>query len=191
LINEAERHGFDMWRLIGVTWHAAINALATHRTEDVDPTVLDAHIATFAASLNALRNMEVNIFTTMLDGILGRLLVEAGEPEQARERLDIGLTLAHDTGMCFYDAELLRLRAHTHDDLAARQSEINHALELARRQTATLFELRAALDAFEVRGRAAALAVVDAANRIPANAAWPEIVRARAVVGDLRGTGVQ
>jgi hypothetical protein len=93
--------------------------------------------------------------------------------------------------MCFYDAELLRLRAHTHDDLAARQSEINHALELARRQTATLFELRAALDAFEVRGRAAASAVVDAANRIPANAAWPEIFRARAVVGDLRGTGVQ
>jgi class 3 adenylate cyclase/tetratricopeptide (TPR) repeat protein len=191
LINEAERHGFDMWRLIGVTWHAAVSALTAHGTDDADPTALDAHIATFAASLNALRNMEVNIFTTMLDGILGRLLVEAGEPEQARERLDIGLTLAHDTGMCFYDAELLRLRAHTHDDLAARQSEINHALELARRQTATLFELRAALDAFEVRGRAAALAVVDAANRIPANAAWPEIVRARAVVGDLRGTGVQ
>ena len=57
--------------------------------------------------------------------------------------------------MRFYDAELLRLRAQTHDDAAARQAEINGALELARRQTATLFELRAALDDFELRGKAA------------------------------------
>jgi hypothetical protein len=190
-INDAERHGFDMWRLMGITWDAAVSALAAHSSADIDTTALNAHIATFTASLNALRRMDVNIYTTMLDGVLARLLIDTCAPEQARERLDIGLALAHDTGMSFYDAELLRLRGLTHDDLAARQSEINRALELARRQTATLFELRAALDAFDVRGRGAAPDIVDAANRIPANADWPEIVRARAVVGDLRGTGVQ
>jgi predicted ATPase len=121
-----------MWRLVGVTWRAAIGALAAHDT-DVAPTALAAHIATFTTSLDALRAMEVNIYTTIFDGVLGRLLIAAGQLEAARERLDIGLALAEDTGMCFYDAELLRLRAQTDGDAAARQAEINRALELGRR----------------------------------------------------------
>ena len=40
---------------------------------------------------------------------------------------------------------------------------------------ATVFELRAALDDFELRGHAA---LIDAARRIPANNAWPELARA-------------
>ena len=39
--------------------------------------------------------------------------------------------------MHFYDAELLRLRAHTHTDPDARQADIAAALDLARRQGAT------------------------------------------------------
>jgi hypothetical protein len=38
-----------------------------------------------------------------------------------------------------------------------------------------VFELRAALDDFELRGHAA---LIDAARRIPANNAWPELARA-------------
>jgi hypothetical protein len=78
----------------------------------------------------------------------------------------------------------LRLRAQTHDEPAARQADINAALELARRQGATLFELRAALDDFELRGESASAAVADAANRIPANNAWPELVRAKAALSE-------
>jgi hypothetical protein len=126
----------------------------------------------------------VNIYTTVLDSLLARLLIAAGQTEAARERLDIGLALAQDTGMSFYDAELLRLRARTHADPAARQAEVNQALELARSQDATLFELRCALDYFELRGEAAA-AVADAANRIPANSAWPELERAEAALSEL------
>ena len=74
------------------------------------------------------------------------------QPEEARHRLDTGLQLAEDTGMHFYDAELLRLRAHTHIDPDVRQADIGAALELAHRQGATLFELRSALDDFELRG---------------------------------------
>lgn len=111
-----------------------------------------------------------------------RPLESRGDPFQvvARERLDIALALAQDTGMCFYDTELLRLRAQTHADPAARQVDINAALELARRQGATLFELRAALDDFELRGEPASAAVADAAKRIPADNAWPELARAQA-----------
>ena len=141
-------------------------------------------IKTLTTSLDELRSIEVNIFTTLYDGILGRLLLAAGQPNAARDRLNIGLTLAHDTGMHFYDAELLRLRAQTLDDPAARQADINRALELGRRQTATLFELRAALDDFKLRGNAAADAVAAAANRIPANGAWPELAEAKTALSE-------
>ena len=116
MINEAERHGFDMWRLVGATWQAAVGGLAALDADDHDPTDLGAHIATVTAFLDSLRTIEVNIYTTVFDGVLGRLLIAAGQPEAARERLDTALSLAQDTGMCFYDAELLRLRAQTHDD---------------------------------------------------------------------------
>jgi hypothetical protein len=41
------------------------------------------------------------------------------------------------------------------------------ALELARRQGAAFFELRAAVDDFDLRGEPARAALVDAASRIP------------------------
>jgi hypothetical protein len=79
---------------------------------------------------------------------------------------------------------LLRLRAQTRDDPAARQADINSALELACRQGATLFELRAALDDFDLRGEPAAAAIAQTAKRIPANYAWPELVRAKAALAE-------
>jgi class 3 adenylate cyclase/tetratricopeptide (TPR) repeat protein len=184
MINEGERHGFDMWRLVGAIWQAAVGGLAALGDDDLDPTVLGAHIATITAFLDTLRTSEVIIYTTVYDGVIGRLLIAAGQPEAARERLDTALALAQDTGMCFYDAELLRLRAHTHHDPAARQSDITAALELARRQGATLFELRAALDDFELRGEPASEGVADAADRIPADNDWPELGRARVVLSE-------
>jgi hypothetical protein len=84
--------------------------------------------------------------------------------------------------MRFYDAELLRLRAHTHPD--ARRADITGALALARRQGATLFELRAALDDFELRGEPARGTLVDVASRISTNNTWPELARAQAALSE-------
>jgi len=184
MINEGERHGFDVWRATGALWQAAVGGLAALEADDLDPSDLGAHIATITAFLDNLRAIGVNIYTTVFDAVLGRLLIAAGQPESARERLDTGLALAQDTGMCFYDAELLRLRGQTHADPAARQADITAALELARRQGATLFELRAALDDFELRGEPAAAAIAQAAKSIPANYAWPELVRAKAALAE-------
>jgi tetratricopeptide (TPR) repeat protein len=184
MIDEAERHGFDVWRVTGATWQATVGGLAALDAETIDPTDLGAHIATITAFLDSLRTIGVNIYTTVFDGVVGRLLIAAGQPEVARERLDIALALAQDTGMCFYDAELLRLRAQTHDEPGARHTDISAALELARHQGATLFELRAALDDFELRGEAAAAGVAAAADRIPADNASPELGRARVALSD-------
>jgi hypothetical protein len=56
------------------------------------------------------------------------------------------------------------------------------ALELARRQGATFFELRAAVDDFDLRGEPARVAVVDAASRIPTDSRPPELARAPAAL---------
>jgi hypothetical protein len=45
-----------------------------------------------------------------------------------------------------------------------------------------LFELRAALDDFELRGKAATAAVGDAINRMPAVSACPELAKAKAAL---------
>ena len=58
------------------------------------------------------------------------------------------------------------------DEPAARHADISGALELARRQGATLFELRAALDDFGLQGELASAALAHAAGRIPADSAW-------------------
>jgi predicted ATPase len=150
----------------------------------VEPGVLSAHIATMTTLLDTLRTVGLNVYSPLYDAIIARVLIEAAQPEQARHRLDTGLQLAEDTGMHFYDAELLRLRAHTHTDPDVRQADIGAALELARRQGATLFELRAALDDFELRGKPARTALADAVGRLPAGSAFPELARARASLSE-------
>jgi len=125
--------------------------------------------------VDTLRTVGLLIYVSFFDALLGRLLIAVGQPEQARARLDTAL--AQDTGMCFYDAELLRLRAHTHTDPDARRADLGAAVALARRQGATLFELRAALDDFELRVEPARAALIDAASRIASNNAWPELAR--------------
>jgi predicted ATPase len=115
--------------------------------------------------------------------VLARLLIAAGKPEQANARLNIALSHAHDTGMSFYDAELLRLRARTHTEHDAGQADIAAALELARRQGAAIFELRTAVDDFELRGEVARQVLADAIKRFPEGSDWPELARARDLFG--------
>ena len=163
----AERPEFDTWRLPGATQHATVQRTGCTRAPRPERAVSvhrdrDRHCST------SWRATGVNAYTTFFDSVLGRLLITAGRRDEARRRLDIGLQLAEDTGMCFYNAELLRLRGHTHTDFATRCADIAAARDLARRQGATLFELRAALDDFELRGDDARPALIDVAERMPA-----------------------
>ena len=182
LLSQAEQHGFRAWRLWGGTQQAAVSALAALGAEDLDPTALSNHIATMTKFVDILHKAVMNAYLTFFESVVGRLLLAAGQPEQARARLHTALALASDTGMRFYDAELLRLRAQTHTDPDARHADLAAALDLARRQGATLFELRAALDDFDLRGEPARAALIDAVSRFPANSAFPELARARAAL---------
>ena len=144
---------------------------------------MQPHIATLTAVLDTWRAVGVIALITFYDAILARLLTAAGQLDDARARLQTALDLADDTGMHFYDAELLRLRAHTTDDPAQRHADLVAAIELARDQDARLFELRAAIDDFESGADSARDALTAALHRFPGEATWPEVARARTLLG--------
>ena len=91
--------------------------------------------------------------------------------------------MADETGIHFYDAELLRIRAHTHDDVDRRHADLREAIELAQKQGAPAFELRAAADDFELIGEASRGPLTEALSRFPSDQSWPELERARALLG--------
>ena len=126
--------------------------------------------------------MHLNVYLTFHDAVIGRLLIAAGQPEKARERLDCALRHAEETGMHFHDAELMRVRAHTFTEPDARHAALAAALELARRQGATLFELRCLLDSFDLLGDGDRSELADAARRFPGDARWPELARAQGIL---------
>ena len=84
-------------------------------------------------------------WSPMLTIVRAVALTAAGQPAQARACLGAALQSADDTRVHFYDAELLRPRANTHNEPQERRADVGAALEVARRQGATLFQLRAAL----------------------------------------------
>jgi class 3 adenylate cyclase/tetratricopeptide (TPR) repeat protein len=80
-------------------------------------------------------------------GGLAEALLAGGDAEGAIAAAQRGLSMCETALDRFYEAELLRLLGEAKGrlgDLAAAQSAFERALELARRQSATLFALRAA-----------------------------------------------
>jgi class 3 adenylate cyclase/tetratricopeptide (TPR) repeat protein len=175
----SEQSGLDVWQLVGRTEHATVKALAALNA-NADAGTLITCAEKVARWVDGSRHMHLKMFLTFHDAIVGRLLVAAGQPERARERLELALGYAVETGMHFYDAELLRVRALTLDDPQEHRSALTSALDFSRRQGATLFELRCLLDLFDLDGDRSALA--DVVGRFPGDARWPEFARAQAIL---------
>lgn len=180
---QAERHGFDFWVSIGVTQQATISALSTLAGGEIDLNQLQAHIGMMTFIVRSWREAEARLFVTFYDGVLARLLTAAGRTDEARERLETAMNLGQETGVNFYRAELLRLRAHTTDNVDTRDADLRAAIETACEQGAAIFELRAAIDDFELHGEASRNTLVDAISRFPSRSGWPELARARALLG--------
>jgi hypothetical protein len=150
--------------------------------DNADPAELQPHIAALTAFVGASRAAKAISLITFYDAILARLLIASGELQRAREQLQTGLELAERTRMHFYDAELLRLRAHTSDDATERRDDLEAAWELARRQDAPIFQLRAATDLFRCDGIRARHAVAGALSRFADGSPWPEVASARTLL---------
>jgi hypothetical protein len=73
-------------------------------------------------------------------------------------------------------------RAGINTEPNARAAGLATARTLARRQRARLFELRASLDDFELRGEPARSHLVDAVEKMPIDSPFPELARAKAAL---------
>jgi class 3 adenylate cyclase/tetratricopeptide (TPR) repeat protein len=183
MIERSERYGIELWQLLGLVERAAIETLVSLADGNADPTALSAEITSFTELLDAAWGIAgIGLYHGFLESARARRLISAGQRDEARRLLDAALQQADDNDEHFYDAELLRVRAHTHADPDARAAGFAAAAEVARRQGAALFELRAALDDFELRGQPARPALIAAVCRMPTDGAMPEVARARAAL---------
>lgn len=178
----AEQHGFDEYLMIAACNKATLAARNALVSGKALPADLQEHIDNITAIVDAWRAAEMKTFLACYDTVLAWLLTAAGQTDAARERVRLALEMADETGMHFYDAELLRVRAHTHADPGARRTDLCAAIDLARKQDAAVFELRAATDGYQLYGESARTALEDALSRFPAEQSWPELARARALL---------
>ena len=178
----ARQYDFDEWVMVGWSEESVGRALACLAAGETDPVSLAPHIETLTEVVQTWSAFDLKTFRACYDGVLARVLMAAGHREAARDCLDVALKMGQDTLIQFYDAELLRLRAHTLDDADERNRHFREAIELARRQGAHIFELRAAADYFESVGEPARATLRDAAARLPADQPWPDLSRARALL---------
>ncbi|MGV0603715.1 adenylate/guanylate cyclase domain-containing protein [Mycolicibacterium sp. XJ1904] len=176
-----EESGLDLWRMVAAAQHNTVKGL-TALGAGADPDTLTVRAQKIARFVDGSRMMQLNVYLTYHDGVVGRLLCAAGRHDQARERLDMSLRHAKDTGMRFNDAELTRVRAHTLTDVQARRDTLAAALDLARSQAAPLFEIRCLLDAFDIDGQAVRPELADAVCRFPGDTRWPEVARAEQIL---------
>ena len=179
---DGARHGFDSWAMVGAAQQETVAALAALNGNPVDTVQLQTRIATLTSYVDVWRALAVRSLITFYDAVLARLLIAAGRLDQARDRIQVALQLADETGMHFYDAELLRIRAHSTDDPGLQRADIRDAIELARKQGASVFELRSALEYFALEGEQGRDALVGAVNRFPADSSWPQVAHARALL---------
>jgi hypothetical protein len=175
-----QQNGFDEWVMVSASEGAVVRAMASLASEATDSTTLEAHIQILTAVVDGWRAAGLISFLGWYDAALARVLIAAGKNDVARERVDLALQMADDTEWHFYDAELLRLRAHTCDAPDARHAALRAAIKLARTQGAFVLELRAAADDFELVGEPARGALSDALSRFPSEQSWPELAHARA-----------
>jgi hypothetical protein len=178
-----EQFGFDEWVMIATCNQVSFGARMSLATGQADEGTWQFHIAANTAIVDGWRAANTKTFLACYDGVLARVLTATDSKDAGRDRADIALQMADDTGMHYYDAELLRIRAHTHDDPDARHADLLAAIETACKQGAHAFELRCAADDFECTGEPSRAALREAVDRFPADQDWPELARARALLG--------
>ena len=87
--------------------------------------------------------------------------------------------------MHFHEPELMRLRAHTLTEPQQQRAALADAFEFARKQSATLFELRCLLDTFDLFGDSDRSALANVVSRFPGDARWAEYARAQELLSSL------
>ncbi len=177
----AEGHGFDFWSLVAATEQATIAGLRALDAEAPDAAALSAHAQALDGLCGMWKVLDVALFLPAFMATVGRLSAAAGDVDGAAARYDETLQFGRSTGIRFYEAEVLRLRAHL---LPANQvsAALRAALDLARSQGAAPFELRIARDLVANGDADGLMLVAEAVTRFAPDAHYPELEDARSSV---------
>jgi class 3 adenylate cyclase/tetratricopeptide (TPR) repeat protein len=177
----AERHGFDFWSLVAATEQATIAGLRALAVEPRDPEALSAHAQSLEGLCGMWKLLDVALFLPAFTATAGKLRAAAGDIDGAGARYDETLQFGQSTGIRFYEAEVLRLRAQLLpvDEVSPA---LRAALDLARAQGAAPFELRIARDVLARGDEDGLTLVADAAAPFAPDAHYPELDDARAAV---------
>jgi class 3 adenylate cyclase len=148
----ADRHGFDIWAVAAMLQSAAVEGLAD-LAASAPAEVLAERERTLDGMVATWRMLGIAVFVPFYLAVSARLRAGAGDLAGASTRVAEALEVAATTGMHFYDAELLRLQGLWQVPGAAGgvvdlrpDGPGRAALELARRQGATVFERRSTGD---------------------------------------------
>jgi predicted ATPase/DNA-binding SARP family transcriptional activator len=140
MLRLTNKQGFDSW-LATATWFQAEALILC------DQTALGiAHARESMADSERIRE-RLNYGQAL--GALARAYDQAGRPDEALATIEKALDLTIKTGAHFLEAEWRRLQARflrQLGDSAAAEASLGQALEVARRQKAKMWELRAAVD---------------------------------------------
>jgi predicted ATPase len=145
----AAEQGFGVYTAMGRIFRGC--ALAE---QEAEPGVGQGHVeegmAQMQQGLAAWRTTGAAVFQPYGLALLAKASAQVGQPEAGLTLLTEALTMANDKGECRWDAELYRLkgeillvRSAEHDTEA--EACFGQALDIARRQQAKSWELRAAI----------------------------------------------
>ena len=177
----AERHSFDFWALMAANLRAIIDGLAALDTRSDDAEALVVHAEAVEGLCSLWQMLDLGLFVPFATAIAGHLRARAGDATGASARYIEALDVADAKGLHFYDAEVMRLQSQLLPEPEAT-SQLRDAFDLARTQGAVPFELRIGLDLLEHGDTDAFASVAAAVARFPADAHYPELDDARALV---------
>ncbi len=135
---------------LGFPLYLAVGTFLRGRARILESDDCDVGLAEMRQAIGELARIASGLAAPQFLGLLAEGLRKAGRHDEALQALGLGVAQADSQGQHFYDAELHRLQADilldtqpkAADDAAALYAQ---ALEIARRQQAKLFELRAAV----------------------------------------------
>ena len=179
--------GFPLWHALGTLHIGGAMLLQGRRAEA---------IALLQKGLSAFKATGAEIRIPGYLGMIGHALTQDGRFKEALEALDEGLAVAEKNDNRTHEAELHRLQGELHladtNNQTAAEECFRMAIETARRQGSTAWELRATTSLarlWQQQGRKAeareALAAVY--GKYTEGFATPDLVEARELLGELDG----
>jgi predicted ATPase/DNA-binding winged helix-turn-helix (wHTH) protein len=133
-IDLADKNGIAQWIAFGSSLRGWARAEQGHTAEG---------IAQMRQTLDLYHAIGSEISRPHFLGLLAEALSKNAEIVAARDAVEEALSVAHETGQRYYESELNRLRGEFAGNPTDSEAAFRKAIEIARRQKALSFELRA------------------------------------------------